>query len=739
MKKTAVAFLLAAGISPLAHAANEPLATSVTHTYLVGNSLVRSITPTRLHELMAGEGIDFQFGSQLKGGFSLARHWDVLERGETIRYWESNKPEGDRFEPGRPDGDTLPKRFGSFLDAQKNHKWDVLVLQPYLYGIQEREKELEAIRKFLDYSIEHESAQQIYIYTSWLRRPILRERSGKPIGLGNLDFAGIWEGRAEPDTRRGRQPGHVVRKDYREFIRTINKEYAGKLDKPVLMIPFGDVMCELDKRLKAGKIPGLAALHDRDPERIPNWDPKLKHAAGANLLYADRSHPVAPPHLDGTIANYAMGLMFYAALTGDSPVGLSGEAYKLSDEHDAELIKVLQEAVWDVLRIHPHTGLTGKTRRAGARKREPAAKQAIAPLHKLKNGAISIARWKDDKTAAVSIFSSDGMIRSIKSQWTPRKPDVPYDGFHRLGKKYSIPFTFFLPPRALDEQTYVAASGVTPVAQPAGAMGTWADWKFMHEKGHEIASHTYSHADLRADKNDPSKLRVDHDPKYELRQAIVTIEKNIGVRPISINPAYGPPAERLRDLFRSFYPVVRGDQEDEVVAAQHEDTATAADLTGKLDNAVAEGKWLRVGGHGIRTERGRREEAVPDFKTNGKRWDGYRPVEYSVIEALCREIHARRDELFVASFGDAVRYLKERNNSRFEIHEDNGNKIVFEVTHDLDPDVFDLPITLKLSLNDGASVKRITQAGKTLKLTQTGKSALVDVTPNGGEIVLRLE
>jgi hypothetical protein len=27
-----------------------------------------------------------------------------------------------------------------------------------------------------------------------------------------------------------------------------------------LMIPFGDIVCELDKRLKAGKIPGLPEL-----------------------------------------------------------------------------------------------------------------------------------------------------------------------------------------------------------------------------------------------------------------------------------------------------------------------------------------------------------------------------------------------------------------------------------------------------------------------------------------------
>ena len=153
----------------------------------------------------------------------------------------------------------------------------------------------------------------------------------------------------------------------------------------------------------------------------------------------------------------------------------------------------------------------------------------------------------------------------------------------------------------------------------------------MHDAGFEIASHTYSHADLRPDRNDPSKTRSGLDPEYELHQAIVSIEKNTGVRPISINPSYGPPAGQLLSLFRKYYPVVRGDDNAELILAQHEDTATPKGLVGKLNQAIEQRKWLMGGGHGIRTELGRQEEAAPDFLENGKRWDGYRPVEYPVL------------------------------------------------------------------------------------------------------------
>ncbi len=421
---------LAATAVPATYAADQPESQEVMTVYWVGNSLVRSITPTRLHELVAERGIDLQFGSQLKGGFSLRKHWDVLERGEEIRYWESNKPVGDRFEPGRADGDTLPRRFGSFWAAHKNHEWDALVLLPLL--VPDRQKEYEALRKFVEYTIEHDSAGQIYLFQSWIGLPMLRDEQGRRAGLGQVDYQVVWESdlRENGPLDAGLLMG--VQRDYYELIDRANEEYGERLASPIRMIPFGDIVHELDKRLKAGAIPGLAELYKRDPERIPSWDPGIGTQAGANVLYADHYHPVAAPHMDGTIATYVMGLMYYSILTGQSPIGLSGDAYQLGDEKDEDLRHALQTTVWDVVREHPYTGVNPETVRGASSKqrrapadrpqpqqprRQPKAEVRPAAIE-LNSGTVSIARWKDDKTAAVTIFSSDGMIRSIKSRWT---------------------------------------------------------------------------------------------------------------------------------------------------------------------------------------------------------------------------------------------------------------------------------------------------------------------------------
>jgi len=323
--------------------------------YLVGNSLIGSITLDRLHELMAEEGIDFQFGTNLKGGTSLEKHMTMLETGQEAIHWETNRLVDGKYEPGGRWRDPLPKRFGNYFKAQSEHKWDALVLQPGFGS--DPEKEIAAFRKFVDYAVEHESTKQIYVYTNWLQRPNLRDKDGKITGeTGLLDFANMWEGTV-PLPQGGMPMLRVTKQGYHDFLEQMNKEYAGKLASPMRMLPLGDVFCELDKRVKAGKIPGIEALHKRDPERVPLWDDKLKEALGANVFYADNVHPVKKPHVDATIGNYVYALMYYSVLTGRTPVGLSGAVYKLDDEKDKELIAALQQAVWDVVKDHPYTGI----------------------------------------------------------------------------------------------------------------------------------------------------------------------------------------------------------------------------------------------------------------------------------------------------------------------------------------------------------------------------------------------
>ena len=191
-------------------------------------------------------------------------------------------------------------------------------------------------------------------------------------------------------------------------------------------------------------------------------------------------------------------------------------------------------------------------------------------------------------------------------------------------------------------------------------------------------------------------------------------------------------------LFRKYYPVVRGDDDAEQVLAQHQDTSTADELIGRLNLAIEENKWLLVAGHGIRTELGREAEADPNFRKNGKRRDGYRPVEYPVMEALCQAVDWQRDKLFIGCYGDVGRCVRERNAVNIEVIKETETQIVLNVKHSLDPEVFDYPLTLNLSLKGSERVTGVTQGDTNLEVTQRGGEAIVNVIPNGGPVMVTL-
>jgi hypothetical protein len=96
--------------------------------------------------------------------------------------------------------------------------------------------------------------------------------------------------------------------------------------KPVLLVPAGDVLLELDRRMKAGKVPGYRDI---------------------GQVYADGIHLK-------DVGSYIVGCTFYATLYRDNPVGLPSAPYKV---HDARLARLIQEAAWDVVSTNDLAGV----------------------------------------------------------------------------------------------------------------------------------------------------------------------------------------------------------------------------------------------------------------------------------------------------------------------------------------------------------------------------------------------
>jgi hypothetical protein len=138
------------------------------------------------------------------------------------------------------------------------------------------------------------------------------------------------------------------------------------------MIPSGHVMAALDVKIRNDELPGIEAFYERDmPYFIKARGPKapfnpkeFQRSGGVLNLYADGVHMNDQPHNgrdSGTIGSYVTALTHFATLTGQNPVGLTVEPYEMfDDEKDAELIKAIQETVWEVVTSNEYTGLTAE-------------------------------------------------------------------------------------------------------------------------------------------------------------------------------------------------------------------------------------------------------------------------------------------------------------------------------------------------------------------------------------------
>ncbi|KAA5539066.1 hypothetical protein FYK55_25345 [Roseiconus nitratireducens] len=336
--------------------------------YHIGNSLTRNLPLGRLHKLFESVGGKYDYGMQLGGGMRLSQH--------LVKRSHGGPPGSGKY--------NLVKRYGAYDQALKQSEFDALILQPYQEPLDD---EFESFQKwpffkggavqsaaaFIEYALgqttpggdrydqqhantDHVATRRFYIYATWPKAEAVLHQRGP-----NKNFSNYW---ATP-YRGGVQP---CRDYYAKLVERLNERFSD-LPIPVRMIPAGEVLAELDRKIRGGELPGIEAFYQRHQpyflkargESAP-FNPKTFQAdAGVLNFYADGIHLNDQPHNgkdSGTIGSYCAALTVYATLTGSSPVGLSAEPYEMFDPQvDATLIRVLQQTVWDVVAGHPYTGV----------------------------------------------------------------------------------------------------------------------------------------------------------------------------------------------------------------------------------------------------------------------------------------------------------------------------------------------------------------------------------------------
>lgn len=366
-----VAVVAAAMLVPSADAQDTPAPPGTKLTvYHLGNSLTRNVPLERLQELFESVGGTYEYGMQLGGGHQLDQHLSKRNHG--------NKPGEGVY--------NLRKPYGEYDEALSNHKFDALVMQPYRSELDKEPQvtgrwpwyecgALQAADAFIDYAraktepgegawhLEHANTKNVatdrfYIYATWP-------------GAGDIVNADGEKTYAAYYARPYEGGGQVCKDYFDKLVKRLNEKHP-ELPVPVRVIPAGQVLAALDVRIRECELPGLAAFYDRNQayymkSRRNNkgkspFDPdEFKPEAGVLNFYADGVHMNDQPHNgedSGTIGSYCAALTIYATLSGKSPVGLTAEPYEMFDaETDAELIKALQETVWEVVTSNPDTGV----------------------------------------------------------------------------------------------------------------------------------------------------------------------------------------------------------------------------------------------------------------------------------------------------------------------------------------------------------------------------------------------
>ena len=271
-------------------------ASKMLRVYHIGNSVTDQIRYQRFATLVAARGNRYVFGRHMIPGTPLEGLWAAQDK-------------GFREEP-----------FGASQKALADFTWDVVTIQPFDRQIDPTDGmpgDFETAAKFIDLIVARSPSTRILLYQRWAVRELVDPKNAKWDGkdaVKPIDYAAAWK---RPYT--GRWDGSYATADFFDRLaKRLNDKYDHQLEHPIELLRVGDVMAELDRRIRAGTVPGLTTI---------------------DQIYADHIHLTE-------VGSYLVGVTLYATLFGDSPIGLPFDGYA---GVTAEIAQQIRQAVETVL------------------------------------------------------------------------------------------------------------------------------------------------------------------------------------------------------------------------------------------------------------------------------------------------------------------------------------------------------------------------------------------------------
>ena len=261
---------------------------------------------------------------------------------------------------------------------------------------------------------------------------------------------------------------------------------------------------------------------------------------------------------------------------------------------------------------------------------------------------------------------------------------------------------------------------------------TWDILRDVHNEGHEIADHTVSHPYMSV----LDKANI----LYEIDKCSQDIEEHLGIkRVLSIECPYGIDDKRVLSYVYPEFPFVRNGLTDSFIKEI---------LRGDPQEPVSEDKeyvqWQR--GPVSKTSIDEMEKWVDEtiqkdiwlvLVIHGVEGIGWEAIPKERLEKYFDYIRSNEKDLWVATFQDAYKYIRERMNTKIE--STSGNRtITLSLTCNLDPQIYNLPLTLKTKVPVDWQSAILQKGNKKIILTieKEGETAFVQyrVVPNVSKI-----
>lgn len=264
---------------------------------------------------------------------------------------------------------------------------------------------------------------------------------------------------------------------------------------------------------------------------------------------------------------------------------------------------------------------------------------------------------------------------------------------------------------------------------------TWAEYKSYSDQGHEIASHTVTHPRLAV--LDEVNMR------YELEQSKTDLLKFIGPEStFTAEGPYGTEDERVMEIAHEIYPALR----NRMPEAWLEEINRGSDMTpGQSQKEYIQ--WQR--GPVSQTEMERMKGWVDTLGNHDHTWLvlvfhgvenlGWEPKTREELVEYFSFIKAQEDKVWIAPFREATKYLRERKGTEI-MTETTDTQIRIDLTSDLDPEVYSVPLTLKTYLPGNWSEPSMNQGGQKIQFQkrkdEKGDFVLYEASLGKGEIII---